>query len=60
MMTASFHHIPKDFHVLVFVPGHLPGIFNTIIVDGLEMAVVTILRIKITRKAKCAVTVDSR
>jgi hypothetical protein len=59
MMAASFYNIAKDFHVLVFVPGHLPGILNPVVVDGLKMAVVTIPRVKITRKAKCAVTVDS-
>jgi hypothetical protein len=59
-MASSFYNIAKDFHVLVFVPGHLPPILNAVIVDGLKMAVVAIFRIKISREAKCAITVDSR
>ena len=60
MVARSFNNIAKDFHIFMFMPGHLPGILNTVIVNGFKMAIVAVLGVKVPRKAKCAVTVDRR
>ena len=57
-MARSRNHIAKDFHVSVHMPGHLPSILNSIIVDGLQIAIVHIASIVIAGKAKRAIAVD--
>ena len=42
----------------MLMPGHLPRTKNTIVVNGLKIAIVHIARVVVGGKAECSVTAD--